>query len=532
MANIYDEQLDRMRYLNTYGQVDETAAKPSTVLEYHTKGADGKTYGIVREGHKFYIKVAPEKDTQVLAEDYQYIGGINNKKANEFLTYTVASKQLDMKLSSIREAVRGKALIETATRKDETPSSEWQINETKEMRREINRFNEIVGNVSSILNESDGFTMNHTLPEAPASNPSAKKVNSPFTDTATAELDKDLKDTDTDYKKAGKPYDKDAKPGGEPGKCEGGDCTYSEKPKYVDTGVAGQHPKGGKVAKVNEGCANKTVKITEEQVLAWNKSKDFMDKSHGTEIGSSEPFTDQLDGDKSNQGESGAEPIHEADGTVVHTAQDQGKPKPGTNEVGDSAPFEEGVNESNDDDVPFPEVEDGGSYMGFERDYNQWLDKVDKPISIDLDDDEYGDGYGDIDFDVMKDNPYGDEMEIDLELDDTDDEWGDKPLDDFDDEDDYEDDMPVESRRRMPRRVNETKLDDFGKHPAYQKKVMTTPPNKEIDRWGRDWNDDSAKGEKPYGIKIGDGSPFSEEVIETLVDNVMRKLSGGDKKKA
>lgn len=61
----------------------------------------------------------------------------------------------------------------------------------------------------------------------------------------------------------------------------------------------------------------RTIKLTEEQVLAWNRANDdYMDKSHGTQIGSSAPFNDELDGKTSNQGEAPAEPIHEAEGPV------------------------------------------------------------------------------------------------------------------------------------------------------------------------------------------------------------------------
>jgi hypothetical protein len=75
-------------------------------------------------------------------------------------------------------------------------------------------------------------------------------------------------------------------------------------------------------------------------------------------------------------------------------------------------------------------------------------------------------------------------------------------------------------------RVNEgTVLDDFGKHPAYRKEVMSLPPNKEIDRWGRDWNDKSTKGSEPFGQKIGSSAPFTEDVVDYLTDAVMDKLS-------
>lgn len=518
MSNIYDEQLKRMKDLMGYGINESTARGSQSIVEYKTEGADGKTYGIIREGKKFYIKVAPKKDTEVIAEDFDYIGGFMNKKSNEYLTYPMASKQLELKLMSINEACSVKKPIVTEGVK--TEAAEWQVNETKEMRHELDRFNEIMNNVSTILKEdkTNGFTMNHTLPEAPAQNPSGKKVNAPFTDTAVAKLDKDLKETETNPEKAGGPYTEDGEASNEDMKSDknpsekgnGGD-TYSEKPQYVETGVAGEHPKGGKVVRV-ESKDGRTVILTEAQVLAWNKSKDFMDKTNGTNIGSSAPFTDQVDDNQSNQGESDAEPIHE-EANVVHNTDNQNSPTPGTNEKGDSAPFTDKVNEEvvdvndvagmGDDDieVPFPEVEGDGAYNEFEQDYNEWLDSQEQPSN------------GEISLDIEE--PLDDNGEY---------------IDDLDPSLVDIGEVPYESISRIVSRITEAVLNDFGKHPAYQKKPMTTPPNKEIDKFGKDWNDDSAKGEKPFGTQIGDSAPFTDEVIDKLTDAIMKRIDG-DKKK-
>lgn len=48
---------------------------------------------------------------------------------------------------------------------------------------------------------------------------------------------------------------------------------HTEAAKYVPAGsVANQKPKGAKAVKMNEGHK---VKVTEEQVLTWNKNKDY-----------------------------------------------------------------------------------------------------------------------------------------------------------------------------------------------------------------------------------------------------------------
>ena len=461
-------ELDRMKSLINYGKVEENTQSGAIIprVEYSQKAADGKTYGIIRECNKFYIKVAPKKDTEVLAEDFDYIGGINNRKENEYATYAKASKQFDLKMMSINEAHAVKVPVEQFKEQEE---SEWQIKETKEMRSELNRFMQITNNVQSILSEDkQGFTMNHDkVPEAPASHPSDKKVNSPFTDTAVANGDKDFTKTATDPAKQGAPFDKDGeatnadmqsdkKPTGKT------DATYTEKAQYVpDNTVADKKPIGGKVVRVTEG--KRTLKLTEEQVLAWNKSKEYMDMSHGTEIGSTAPYEEAPFVEKVNE-------------DVV--------------DVNDVAGME-----MDNEDVPFPEVADGGSYLQFEKDYNDF---------------ENNDGFDD-NYDLS---------DIDAEN---------AANADMDDEFMFDDDFNESKNHKQ--QTNEIELHVFGKHPAYQKVPMTTPPATEVAPNGaRDWNDDSTKSEKPFGTQIGSSAPFDEKVIDMLADSIMQEL--GFQKKA
>lgn len=483
MATILEAQLENMQHLINYGNEGKKKVNESSTVEYHEKGADGKTYGIIREGAKYYVKVAPAKDTEVLAEDYDYIGGISAKKENEFLSYASASKNLGMRMKSLTEAYEREKRVQES-KNENANQADWQIYETKEMRAEIDRFNEITQNCDYILSENKNgkpFTMNHTLPEAPATNPSKEKTNTPYTKVATADGEKDMKKTQSNPEKAGFPFTGD--------KGGANDEVFTEKPKYVETGVAGAKPKGGKV-----------VKVTESQVLAWNDSEDYMDTSRGTEIGDGAPFDEDVDFDVN---------INEAEGVAVHNTDSISSPTPGTSEPGDGTPFEEKVNEEavsiedaegfedvlDDDgeDVPFPDVEPGGAYADFEEDYNDWEDK-NAPLEYEL---------------VMSD--------------------------DDDDTRDFSDlsnrQLGVrESRMAMRNKLNEAELDVFGKHPAYQKAPMTTPPNREIDQFGRDWNDKSAKGEQPYGTKIGKGTPFDEEVIDMLTDAIVKKLNSNKKK--
>jgi hypothetical protein len=71
----------------------------------------------------------------------------------------------------------------------------------------------------------------------------------------------------------------------------------------------------------------------------------------------------------------------------------------------------------------------------------------------------------------------------------------------------------------------EVKLNDFGKHPAYHKKVMSLPQIGDESQWGRDWNDESTKSDKPFGIKIGhSGDPFTD-LVNTITDAVVTEIS-------
>ena len=172
-------------------------------------------------------------------------------------------------------------------------------------------------------------------------------------------------------------------------------------------------------------------------------------------------------------------------------------------------------------------------------------------VSDDVDDSAYDDD------DLFSDDDSDDEEGVyDVEIGDDDDSE-----DELNDETDM--DMPMESRRygrdtqiyetrsfrnAMRRRMNEegpmaftdngrvprgnmNKLDDFGKHPAYQKKVMTLPNSNMQEFPGYyDMNDDSVRNENPYGEKIGDSAPF--EIAPETIDNAISEAFNRLKKKS
>jgi hypothetical protein len=88
-----------------------------------------------------------------------------------------------------------------------------------------------------------------------------------------------------------------------------------------------------------------------------------------------------------------------------------------------------------------------------------------------------------------------------------------------------------ESQMRRRKVVNEeNRLNDFGKHPAFQKKVMTLPKTNQSDKEGYyDMNDDSVKGDAPYATQIGDDKPFDIDpeaitnAIAESIKNILKK---------
>lgn len=510
--NNFTQETSRMLELMKYG-INENASKSSAPrVEYSVKAADGLTYGIVNEGTKFYIKVAPKKDTQIVNEDFDYIGGERNKKQNEYKSYSLASKNLELKLMQINESHKANKVIIESVKKE--PAADWQINETKEMRNAINRMNQISHNVAMILedkkdikaygekvgNVDTNWTDNDTKPNTYKEEPVGK--------THVAKDEDWTNDDENPSKEVKKTNDK-----------IGSSCTsdtakkttgFTEKPKMPDT--------------LKEG--KRVIKLTEEQVLAWNRSNDdYMDKSHGTEIGSSAPFDDNVCCKTSNQCKDSSETVCEAEGPV-HNSDTTLYPNGSTGDVSHNGdPFKEGkgskaeadngviaesefdddeiagfdgLDDEYDDDVPFPEVEDEDEY------------------EIELDDDDATH--------FLKRNDLGDSL-LNREMSNEKTDMGQAlnninnaystAYDDMDSEGMFDDEEEE---------LYENELHDFGKHPAYRKSPFSLPANREVAPNGaRDWNDDSVEGELPYGKKIGSSAPY-EKAVQVITDSIMESL--------
>lgn len=396
MEEKYNNEIERMRSLISYGNNDDKASSCGNIVEYKTVGADGKTYGILREGTKFYIMQAPKKDTEVLAEDFDFIGGIMNKKQYEYNSYQKASKQLDLKLMSLNEAYE--ASKKPVEQYNFTHDAEWQVEETKEMRAELDRFNQICENVGVIMH--DGFK-----------NGKPTSKTAPFTEKPTADGTKDLKAKEENPEKAGSPFTvggtvtNEMLASDKKNTKNGGTETYSEDVKEKDGGIAASKTGKGKAVMCKESVG-RTFKLTENQAIAWARSlePDYVDNDTDTEIGSSEPYCE----DGVCEGEDCFYEI-ELDGV-----------EPGT---GDAEEFTE---------------------------------------------------------------PY--------------DECGE------------------------PECVHESELHDFGKHPAYGKRPMTTPPVNGAPKFGVEWDDESVKGDEPFGKSKGNPAPYIEDIVNIITDSITSQI--------
>jgi hypothetical protein len=527
-----NEQIARMKALMGYGLQTESKA-PYSSVENKKLAADGNVYGIVREGTKYYIKSAPNK-SNLIKEDFNYIGGFRNRKDYQYDSFADAQKNFDLKMMSLREAANKTDFNINSWNLDKKESV--VVEATDKMKNEILRERQIMKNAMVIAEKKGAVCCD--APGCPKDN------------------------------------------------------IKSEKPKTGKAEDAVDHEKAELPKEMTESVVN------EEEVLGWNRGNDdYMDKSHGTEIGDSAPFDGPEarnidDGDKkvTSTGEMKNGTVEE--GASMHDADNQNTPTPGVGEIGDNQPFdgEKGkqIDEALDDfgaegDDPMGDdlggegegeepIEGGEEPMGddfgaegddlggegeepieggeseevYEDDTESRLDAMEDLLSQiaaklgitepAVDDAAYGDD------DIFGDEEGGEEEPVGDDL-----GGEEEPI-----EDELNMDMPMESKRNngvqiyetkafkaamRKQRVNEegmtpfkdagrvpsgnmNKLDDFGKHPAYQKKVMELPPKdmKEFPGY-YDMNDDSVKNDTPYGEKIGDGAPF--EIDPQAIDNAI-----------
>ena len=581
-------QLSRMKAMMTYGLTTENKNCQFSNVEFDKVAADGKHYAIIREGSKYYIKVSDKKDA--LREDYNYIGGFCNRSKNEYQSYANALKQFELKMMSIQENyAKNKGIVIESW--NPYKKEELTIEATEKMRKEIARQKEIINNATKIF---EGKNVSTTIAE-----------DCCIDKECAASQKNNIKKTS------------DGK--GEPTGNGGDPFTKSSSAET------------SKTQKTNVKKEFKPV-MNEEETLAWNDNKDYLDTTHGTEVGDDAPFT-KAKGNTENLDNGVVEECG-----AMHACDNQNCPSVGVGEIGDDAPFEEKAknelqeggffhNDSVSDDEQLEELPDEIQLEDEELDDVEMDDVEDFDSEVEDDTDSLEDDDLDLDVDydaeieedpleedgvetrlvaiedaIAKiseklgvddfedDNLYDDESEEDIESDDEmefeiepdgeemeeDDidfdgaeetfeegkkwdkvkEFGKKtwdkakkrmkdeeekvmsarnPMylgdDDDDDDDDELDECRIIETPSYRRMMNEegTRLDMFGKHPAYQKQVMSLPSNKHQEMNGYyDMNDDSVESEAPFGQQIGDGAPFEQDIqsIENAIAEAVKRVLG------
>lgn len=109
--------------MNKITPINEAITNSS--LELVKKGPDNIIYGIVRENHSYFIKTTnKESNDNLIAEDFNYIGGLENKIDERYPSYADALKHLNLKFNMLNEQYEIK---------DNTNLFESDLNRMKEL---------------------------------------------------------------------------------------------------------------------------------------------------------------------------------------------------------------------------------------------------------------------------------------------------------------------------------------------------------------------------------------------------------------
>ena len=243
MANIYDEQLAHMLHLMDYGAKNESKKSQYTSVMNMKEGADGRVYGIVAEGTKYYVKSCP-KGKENLTESFDYIGGFLNRKDCAYSSYADAVKDMDMRLMSLNEDHGKRMPINEMKR-----SADFMDAGMVEMQEDIARHRQILENIDVIYQGGKGISdKNIGVPEAPKTQEYNTKVGDPFEDKAEYEENRDNKENAKDHEKQGDPFEDKAEYKENTDNIQKQDSnlpgdTYTKKAEYVpDNAVAAMHP--------------------------------------------------------------------------------------------------------------------------------------------------------------------------------------------------------------------------------------------------------------------------------------------------
>ena len=556
----FENTLSRMKDLYTYGkELNESSKSNAYTLEHSAMAADGKTYGIIRECNKYYIKSA-SKGKETIAESYEYIGGICNKKNYEYSSYNNALKNFELKMASINEACDGKVNISTL---DPFKKGDFIVEGTERMKDEIARQRQIMFNVSMLMNEgteigagrkNDVVKFDGKQPEAETGKKGDECVAEKKTDakpdyagSKTNGVDKKVAPFNNNTTKCEDQLKEECECGSESCDCKNDWASKGigkgRDPKQVGWDIEGQQT----VNEEEEDWASKGLPSTPG---VGEADSDHNNQPFNKTVNEEEDmeFADDVEGDEVDVD---AEDEEDFD---LGTEDDMDFDAEGEEDL-------EGEDEMDmEDDTEFVDDEEDFDVEGGDDDIMAQIEELQAQIDalkaqieggeeeLGVEDDMDFDTEGEEDFD-MEGDEFGDEETLDAELDAEEDDFDMEGEDDFDaeGEDDFdmddEEDALMESKRAKMNSIvesvvnsilSEDEIHAWGKHPGYQKKPMELPSTgQDKNQWGEDWNDESVYSEQPFGTKIGDGAPF-EKMVDAITKDVVNKLSeainGGKKK--
>ncbi len=583
----YEETLARMKDLITYGkELNESNNLKTHTLEHHAVAADGRTYGIIKENSKYYIKSAP-KGKETIAEAYEYLGGFCNKKNYEYASYANALKQFELKMASINEACDSKVNIESL---NPFRANEVLVEATDAMKNEIARQRQIMYNVSMLMNESTeiGADRKDDVVMYDGKNPEAETGKKGDEGNKKASANPEYAGSKTNgVDKKVAPFDQNAKPSKDQLKEDAGDIGDAplhpntenwgtegigkgREPEQVGWDIEGQQ----KVNEEEEDWASKGLPSsagvgeadTDHNNMPFNKGLNEGDEFND-EPNDVDDDSDNIDGEDDFDADANADDFGESDpatDTDFDAGVDDVEDVPMGDEEGDDLGSDIGDEEPMDEPAPeddlMAQIESLQAQLdalkaqieGGEEDVDAGIDDTD---DFGGDDDLGAEGEDIVgnepSFDGADgetfDSPEGEDIGADDDLG-ADDNLGADGEDNLGDDDDLDEcgdlggAMPqpqepmMEAKKAFMNRIVESVVNDilkedelhvFGKHPGYRKKPMELPTTGEDkNQWGEDWNDESVHSEEPFGSKIGDGTPFNQ-LVDAITKDVMYQLKAG-----
>ena len=539
----FENTLDRMKALYTYGNVNETKKTNSYSLEHSATAADGITYGIIRECNKYYIKKA-QPGKEAIAEAYQHLGGFCNKGNYEYDSYNNAIKNFELKMASINEACEGNVNISTL---DPFKKGDFIVEGTERMKDAIARQRQIMYNVAMLMNESTtiGASRKNDVVKYDGKNPEAETGK---------RGDEELKDTKANPEYSGSHtngVDKKVAPfNNNPGKCEDQlkeSCDCGEEGCSCDWGTEG----------IGKGRDPKQVGWEMEGQTTVNEEEDWASKGLPSSPGvgeadtdhNNDPFTKNVnENEEMDDTEDVEAPVEGSEDVDV----DFGEEDFDVDNFGDESMDDEEMDfdveepmdgenmpEESDDDIMTRIAELEAELAALKAEVGG---EEDVDIETSMDDEEMSMDDEEMPMDDEEMPMDDEEMPMDDEVSDFENDFNDVDDSEFESEESFDSEMDecgdmslMETKRNYMNKIveavsrkilNEDELHVFGKHPGYQKKPMELPTTGEDrNQWGEDWNDESVYSEEPFGTKIGDSAPF-DTLVDTITKDVLTRLSG------